>query len=219
MIRDMLESSVAHRDNIRFFTERLAGCDLWRLFPRFHRRVVYVDIETSGNNSHLDEITVIGAYDGSSVHTFVNGINLEAFEVFIAPYEIMVTFNGSCFDVPYIRRWFRNIALPPAHIDLRFLLNRLGYGGGLKKIEKRLGIFREPAVEGMDGYDAVQLWEAHQWGDPDALGRLIDYNTEDIVNLKPLMEMGYREMRTKTLGTVQISFHERQRVLEGPPTR
>ena len=30
----------------------------------------------------------------------------------------------------------------PAHIDLRFLLRRIGYRGGLKKIEKELGISR-----------------------------------------------------------------------------
>ena len=43
------------------------------------------------------------------------------------------------------------------------------------------------------------LWKAYQWGDPEALDRLIQYNTADIVNLKPLMEMGYREMKARLL--------------------
>jgi hypothetical protein len=139
-------------------------------------------------------------YDGLNVRTFVNGIDLDDFEAYIALCEIMVTFNGTCFDVPVIRRRFPHISLPPAHIDLRFLLKRLGYGGGLKRIERELGVEREPGVKGLDGYDAVLLWKAHEWGDSDALGRLIQYNTADIVNLKPLMEAGYREMKIRTLG-------------------
>jgi uncharacterized protein YprB with RNaseH-like and TPR domain len=89
--------------------------------------------------------------------------------------------------------------LPPAHIDLRFLLKRLGYAGGLKKIEKDLGIGRETEINGMDGYEAVRLWQAYQWGDDTALKTLIRYNRADIVNLKPLMEIGYREMKAGLL--------------------
>jgi hypothetical protein len=200
LVREALAVSISERNNIRYFTERLPGTELWRLFSEFSRRAVYLDIETCGEHQGIQEITVIGVYDGSNVRTFVNGIDLEEFEAHIAPYEIMVTFNGTCFDVPCIRRRFPHVSLPPAHIDLRFLLKRLGYGGGLKRIERELGLGREPAVKGLDGYDAVLLWKSHEWGDPDALGRLIQYNTADIVNLKPLMEIGYREMRIRTLG-------------------
>ena len=110
-----------------------------------------------------------------------------------------VTFNGTTFDLPIVRRWFPNISLPPAHIDLRFLLKKLGYVGGLKKIEKSLGLMRDPEIDGMKGYDAVLLWKAYQWGDQEALRRLIKYNTADIVNLRPLMELGYRELKSQLL--------------------
>ena len=43
------------------------------------------------------------------------------------------------------------------------------------------------------------LWKAYQWGDRDALEKLIQYNTADIVNLEYLMEMGYREMKARAL--------------------
>ncbi|RLB27128.1 MAG: exonuclease, partial [Deltaproteobacteria bacterium] len=52
---------------------------------------------------------------------------------------------------------------------------------------------------GMDGFDAVLLWRAYQAGDKSALERLIQYNTADIVNLKPLMERGYEEMKSQML--------------------
>ena len=92
-----------------------------------------------------------------------------------------------------------NILIRPAHIDLRFFLKRLGYRGGLKAIEKSLGLSRDSAIEGIDGYEAVLLWRAYQWGDESALDRLILYNTADIIHLKPLMERGYQEMKTRLL--------------------
>jgi hypothetical protein len=45
----------------------------------------------------------------------------------------------------------------------------LGYRGGLKYIEKKFGISRDQEIDGMDGYDAVRLWQAYQWGDEAAL--------------------------------------------------
>ena len=202
-VRETLEASIKNRDNIRFFRDRLPVAALWRVYEDFKKSAVYLDIETSGYYQGIDEITVIGMYDGQTVRSFVQGINLDEFELAIAPYELIITFNGSQFDLPFIRRQFPNIALPPAHIDLRFFLRKLGYRGGLKTIEKSIGLFRNAAIAGMDGYDAVLLWNAYQSGDESALERLILYNTADIVDLEPLMERGYREMKTRLLSVCE----------------
>ena len=202
-VRETLEASIKNRDNIRFFRDRLPVAALWRVYEDFKKSAVYLDIETSGYYHGIDEITVIGIYDGQTVRSFVQGINLDEFELAIAPYELIITFNGSQFDLPFIRRQFPNIALPPAHIDLRFFLRKLGYRGGLKTIEKSIGLFRNAAIAGMDGYDAVLLWNAYQCGDESALERLILYNTADIVDLEPLMERGYREMKTRLLSVCE----------------
>ena len=199
MIRNELKASLEHLTNIRFFCDRLSSTNLWRIFSTFRDRAVYLDIETSGGYRGVDEITVIGLYDGHSVYTFVNGQNLEEFEIAIASYELVITFNGGSFDLPFIKRWFPNITLPPAHIDLRFFLNKLGYRGGLKSIEKQFGLRRDPDIDGMDGYDAVKLWNVYQWGDKGALEKLVRYNRADIVNLKPLMERGYEQMKKRLL--------------------
>jgi uncharacterized protein YprB with RNaseH-like and TPR domain len=197
MVRHALRASLEHRGDIRFFKDRLSSGDMWRVYDAFKQKVVYLDIETSGGYLGMDEITVIGIYDGLSVQSFVNGSNLNEFEIAIAQYDLVITFNGTTFDLPFIRRWFPNIYLPPAHIDLCFLLRRLGYRGGLKKIEKDIGLSRDPEIDGLNGYDAVLLWKAYQWGEQGALDRLLQYNAADIVNLKPLMERGYGEMKTR----------------------
>jgi hypothetical protein len=198
-VRRNVEASIENRDNIHFFQARLSSTHMWRLFDRFRDRAVYLDIETSGRRGDHEEITVIGLYDGLSVQSFVNGINLKDFELAVARYDLVITFNGSQFDLPVIRRHFPHIALPPAHIDLRFFLKKLGYGGGLKAIEKRFGLARDGDIDGLNGYDAVILWDAYTWGDQRALELLIQYNTADIVHLEPLMEKGYQETKARLL--------------------
>lgn len=201
-VKEELEASFKHLNDISFFSERLSSGEMWRIYDTFKKDIVFLDIETSGGYQGYDEITVIGLYDAHKVHTFVNGINLKEFEIAISDYDLMVTFNGSMFDVPYIRRFFPGISLPPAHIDLRFLLKKLGYSGGLKKIEKDFGLDRGPEIKGLNGYAAVMMWNAYQSGDQNALKRLIEYNTADIVNLEPLMEKAYMEMKKKLLSLV-----------------
>jgi uncharacterized protein YprB with RNaseH-like and TPR domain len=199
LVRQEVEASLAHREDIRFFHDRLSSENIWRVFGAFKEKAVYLDIETSGADQGIDEITVIGLFDGKQVQTFVNGMNLDAFETAVAQYDLVITFNGACFDLPMIRRWFRNISLPPAHIDLRFLLRNLGYRGGLKKIEKDFGLERNSAIQGMDGFDAVRLWKAYEWGDRAALETLIKYNEADTLNLRPLMERAYLQMKARLL--------------------
>ena len=198
-VREQLRESKKNLGNIRFFKERLCANEIWRLYGAFRDKAVYLDIETTGGYQGVNDITVVGLYDGKHYRAFVNGKNLEQFESVISEFDLVITFNGSAFDLPFIRKWFRHITLPPAHIDLRFLLRKIGYRGGLKKIEKQLRINREAEIRDMNGYDAVMLWKAHQWGDDKALDLLVQYNKADVINLEPLMTFSYEEMKRMVL--------------------
>ena len=202
-VRMQLKDSLKYINNIAFFNDRLSSSDTWRLFNEFKGRAVYLDIETSGGYMGMDEITVIGLYDGEKVQTFVNGLNLNEFEIAVSNYDLVITFNGAGFDLPFIRRSFPNISLPSGHIDLRSLLNRLGYKGGLKIIEKEFGLLRGTGIGGMDGLEAIRLWREYQWGDQNALDLLIEYNTADTVNLKPLMEKAFKMMKDNLLSQIR----------------
>ena len=85
---------------------------------------------------HYDEVTLIGALGGGSLALFINGINLDEFPAYVAQFPLLVTFNGSQFDVPFLRAHFPEARLDQAHIDLRFALASLGYRGGLKAVER-----------------------------------------------------------------------------------
>ncbi len=196
-IRNYIHYSKRNLHNIQFFKALLAHEEMWRLFEQFQHQAVYLDIETTGLYGAQDDITVIGLYDGEQTQTFIHGVNLEQFKSAIKDYQLIITFNGSCFDLPFIEAYFKDVRFGQAHIDLRFLLKRLGYSGGLKSIEQQLGICREEDLKGLNGYDAVLLWQRYLKGDKAALKRLVRYNTEDIVNLKTLMRIAYKQMRQR----------------------
>ena len=136
-LSQLLERSAEELDNgPGFFSKRLPSNEQWRLFSHFRDRTAYLDIETTGLGVDA-EVTTIALYDGDTVRCYVNGRNLEAFETDVWYYDILVTYNGKSFDIPFLERWFRT-RLPHAQIDLRYVLANLGFTGGLKGCEKQL---------------------------------------------------------------------------------
>lgn len=187
-----LEESAEHlsNENPHYFVERLATREHWRLFPPFRHRTAYLDIETTGLGAPDDYITTIALYDGRSIRTFVHGRNMGDFADALAEYPLIITYNGKSFDVPFIRRHLR-LPVRQAHIDLMHVLRSLGYTGGLKGCERRLGLSRGK-LEGVDGFFAVLLWHDYRENDnPAALETLLAYNVQDVVNLETLMVMAY----------------------------
>jgi hypothetical protein len=200
----------------RFFTNRLKHDDRWRLFPHFRDRVGYIDIETTGLGTEC-EITTIALYDGERVRTYVNGTNLDDFVDDVGTIELFVSYNGLSFDIPVIEHFFR-IELDQAHIDLRYVLSRMGIRGGLKQCEKHLGINRG-TLDGIDGSFAVRLWREYQRsGSGPALETLLAYNIEDTVNLERLMVEAYnRNLDTTPFGPdLQLPYPEPPQILHHP---
>ncbi|MBT8328963.1 MAG: ribonuclease H-like domain-containing protein [Desulfofustis sp.] len=194
----MLEQSTAAlgQDDPSFFSSHLKQGDSWRLFPHFREHAGYLDIETTGLGPAC-EITTIALYDGDRVHTYVNGINLDDFVNDIDQIKLFISFNGISFDIPIIESYFR-IQLDQPHIDLRYVLSRLGIKGGLKRCEKQLGLNRG-SLDGVDGSFAVLLWREYQrYGNEQALETLLAYNLEDAVNLERLLVEAYNRNLEKT---------------------
>ena len=177
------------KNDPNYFAGLLPAMQHWRLFRDFKSSVAYLDIETTGLN-YSDSITTIVVYDGRSIFHYVRDQNLDDFREAIKKYSLIVTYNGKCFDVPFLERSFR-IRMDQAHIDLRYVLKSLGYAGGLKGCERQLGIDRKDLAD-VDGFFAVLLWndfiknKNHQ-----ALETLLAYNTCDVVNLETLIVTAY----------------------------
>ena len=169
-----------------FFSELLPPKESWRIFPDFRDSVAYIDIETNGYMGPYGYITAISLYDGKKIRYYVKGENLDRFMKDIMEYKVLVTYNGKCFDIPFIESHL-GVRLPHAHIDLMYVLRDLGFKGGLKGCEKMIGIDRG-GLDGVDGYFAVLLWKEYKRSrNPKVMETLLAYNIQDVVNLEPLM--------------------------------
>lgn len=146
---------------------------------------VYLDVETDWHG----RLTIIGFYHRETglVQLVGGEISKGNLLASLPPAEFLFTYNGHCFDLRCIRRQL-GVELRDLYrsCDLRWICQRHGITGGLKVVERRLGITR--ALPGLDGSDAVRLWARFLRGDREALQTLLLYNREDVLNLVRLRE-------------------------------
>ncbi|MEM3050059.1 MAG: ribonuclease H-like domain-containing protein, partial [Thermoplasmata archaeon] len=188
----------------RYFAPRLPTGEQWRCIADFKDSALFLDIETTGI-SIRSPITVVGVFDGSSQHALVRGQNLtrEALEGLLSSASMLVTYNGSVFDLPALQTQFPGVVPAVPHVDLRHPLRKLGLVGGLKSIERELGIERSERVEYMTGQDAAHLWRLwERRGNRNALSLLLEYNEADCRGLKPLMLYAYVRLKRRIFDAV-----------------
>jgi uncharacterized protein YprB with RNaseH-like and TPR domain len=195
---DASERALADRD-AAWFGRCLPEREHWRIYPEFREQTAFLDIETTGLSPYAGIVTVVTVHGGGATRTFVAGEDLEELPAHLRRFPLLVTFNGSRFDVPFLAATFPQLLVPPVHIDLRFLLYRIGLAGGLKRIETTVGLGDRTGVEGIDGLAAVRLWQEHRRGNPDALDRLVRYNRADTTNLEPLLDLAVSELSSRFL--------------------
>ena len=180
---------------------RLAGllpaAERWRLLGTFSDDAVYLDIETGDEDWGREGISAIGLCDREGPRLLLAGRDLEHFPALARDWTLLVTFNGSSFDVPILRRAFPGWTPPAAHVDLRHALARLGHRGGLKAIEDELddlALARPSHLRGVDGWAACGLWRRGREGDRRALRLFCEYNLYDVVNLRTLAAYAYNAL-------------------------
>ncbi|MDG6225615.1 MAG: ribonuclease H-like domain-containing protein [Candidatus Thermoplasmatota archaeon] len=174
--------------DLGYFSRLFKQGESWRLFSTFGSRARYLDIETTGTRRD-SPITVVGVWDGVRYDAAVRGFNLSTEKIrdMLQGANLIVTFNGSTFDLPLLRHQFPGSVPEIPHMDLRFVALKSGFRGGLKDLELNFGIRRPREVQGMSGEDAVRLWNIYEKDhNHQALKLILKYNREDIVNLKTI---------------------------------
>ncbi len=153
----------------------------------------YLDIETTGLSPWHNEITVIGIYicNGDAtefIQLIGEDITAESILDALKGVDIIHTYNGSRFDLPFIdSRLEINLAKLFKHCDLMYDCWNRNLYGGFKGVERQIGIERK--LTEINGYEAVRLWWRYVNDyDEKALGILLEYNKEDVFNLKCLKE-------------------------------
>lgn len=155
------------------------------------KRYGYLDIETTGLSRRCCDLTVVGiaVVGGEEIRVeqlVDSAISVDRLVTMLASVDELYTYNGSRFDLPFIRRHMGiDLRRHVKHTDLMYTCWKHNLKGGLKAVERRLGIRRQLAD--VDGYVAVQLWWRYvNDHDQDALETLLQYNREDVVNLHTL---------------------------------
>lgn len=200
------QKALAGRDR-NWFKSSFTPHEAWRLWRGYcaSERIALVDIETTGLTPGYDQITVIGLVDRNRQRVFVAGKPmpgdepLERFPAALKDYDLIVTFNGENFDLPFIERHFKEAGLriDQPHLDLLILARALGISGGLKDIEKQVGISRGGDIAGMRGSEAITLWGAWKNGDTAAYKKITTYCKADCANLWDLAEVLYERRWAK----------------------
>lgn len=183
-----------------YFCKVMPQAEHWRLYEFFKDEAAYLDIETDGLSDNCD-VTVFGLFDGYETKTMIKHVNLDwkLLRKELEKYKIAVTFNGSVFDLPFVKRRYGSVFPNIPHYDLRFSCSSIGLVGGLKTVEKKLDIHRSSIVETLTGGDASQLYRMWKGsGDEYYLRLLVEYNEEDCANLKRIAEHAYGKLREKT---------------------
>lgn len=187
---DMLSRSQRALDegDIAYLVDHLVKKEQWRILSGYRDRLSFFDIETDGLD-HTAQVTVIGCYHKGNVHHFMRGENLDDFLDLLEDIDILVSFNGSSFDIPQLCKTWHIPDLGVPHIDLRWQCYHRQIRGGLKDIEPRLGIQRPGDLNGVDGEAAIWLWD--DWsrcGDRKARELLIRYCCADVLALSMLTD-------------------------------
>ena len=181
------EEALANCD-MAFFANRLPKREFYRIAASFPERCVFLDIESTGLSTYYDQVTLVGWSVGSTYTVLIDPSQIEQLERELREYPMVVTFNGSLFDLPFLAKRFKADWSDLFHVDLRYLAKRAGLTGGQKKIEVEIGLTRKGSLEGITGAEAVALWFDYKEGDLNALRELVRYNHADIEGMKFLFE-------------------------------
>jgi uncharacterized protein YprB with RNaseH-like and TPR domain len=153
----------------------------------------YLDIETTGLSFYYDAITVVGIYlcnstDSKFIQLVDRQINRTNLLTSLEGVQTIYTYNGKRFDIPFIEMFLGiDLASEFYHHDLMYDCWRYNLKGGFKAVERQLKITRQ--LQDINGAEAVLLWQNYKnFGNRKALDLLLQYNKEDVVNLKSLRE-------------------------------
>jgi uncharacterized protein YprB with RNaseH-like and TPR domain/predicted nuclease with RNAse H fold/dephospho-CoA kinase len=185
-----IEASLAAltKGDADFFAQRLPKREHFRIALAFPNDTIFLDIETTGLSRVYNHITVVGWFLNGSYGFFVRGQSAAALKEALKRAKVIVTFNGSLFDLPFINHELPQLRVPSVHVDVRFLARRIGLSGGQKLIEEQLDVVRDSAVSNVTGEFAPVLWADYKRGDIEPLRRLLQYNAADIRGMRLIFD-------------------------------
>jgi len=194
-----------------------------------YNRVLFLDCETTGLGGAGTVVFLIGIlyFDGSKfileqllMRDYEDEIAmLEYFRELLSRFDVIVSFNGKCFDIPVIvDRYFYNRIVPLEcerieHIDL-LVFSRMLWAGliencKLKTIERELLGFER--YGDIDGWQVPNIYYDYlRNGDESRLKEVILHNRYDLMSLVSLFNKVSRSLSSPR----EMGFSDFQRCLK-----
>lgn len=189
----------------REFEERIYIPDKIKMNFR-EKRMIFFDIETLGLNPQFYPVILIGmSYEESGKYIveqfFAEDILEEEsilgeFKQRLNPSDVLVTYNGKNFDVPYINkrmeRYGLDFVLNQEHLDVichvRPNKKKLGLQScSLKNVEKFLNLDREDTI---DGAESIKLYNRYiKSREENIKQKIMLHNFEDVYNLPGILKI------------------------------
>jgi len=174
-------------------------------------KALFLDIETCGltaNPLFLIGVAYFNGADFSLLQLFARDYDeerplLSFFNRFIGSYEMLVTYNGKSFDIPFIlSRGHENrirIAAQKPHLDLLIEARRRWKKElpdcKLQTIERRVLKFERTGD--IPGVEIPQAYHEYvRTGDASVIQRILEHNVRDIVSLVEIMSVLTSDFKT-----------------------
>jgi len=186
-----------------------------------NRKVCIFDIETTGLNRNKDQVILIGYMYIQDNKQIIKQIFaecheeeqtlLEFFHKDIQEFDILITYNGRNFDIPFLQARYNQYNMKTYihledHIDiyqhLKLYKNHLNIENyKLKSIEAFLGIDRQDTISGKE---SVKFYNDYVFSpNKDVLNKILLHNYEDIYHLGKILDIyGHIPVHKKEFSTI-----------------
>lgn len=167
-------------------------------------KIGVLDIETTGLDPSRNKFILGGLLDMESrtLHQYfaeTRGEEEEALRAFaarVAGLDMVITYNGRHFDMPFINRRMKNFAMgscSPYDLDIYLILN------GHSPIKKFLPNLKQKSVENymglwqtrtdeISGLESVELYNSYEKsGDENMARKILLHNSDDVIQLTRLL--------------------------------
>jgi len=163
----------------------------------------FLDIETTGLSSSKNKIILVGLLTKTYFYQFFAEERKEEVDILnelvciLKDIDILVTFNGTSFDIPFLNQRFKfhniDYKIPSASsFDLYLIFKKYSTHFNLpnyklKTIEKLAGIQREDLISGKESVELFNKYEKNR--KPDIKDIILLHNKEDILNMPILLDV------------------------------
>jgi uncharacterized protein YprB with RNaseH-like and TPR domain len=102
--------------NSVFFANRLPKSEYYRIALTYPLDTIFLDIETTGLSLYYDQITLVGWSIGRKYGVYLKDQDESGLLAALNSAKAIATFNGTIFDLKFLKKTFSGIYIPPIHI-------------------------------------------------------------------------------------------------------